>query len=78
MRTAWIYGSFSRGDDGPKSDVDVAIQADENFSYFDLAEVQNLLEQRINRKVDVGFIDSFKPYILEHVKLDLQLIYERQ
>ncbi len=77
IHTAWIYGSFSRGDDGPKSDIDIAIKADEKFSYFDLAEVQFQLEKSVNRKVDVGFIDSFKPYIFDHVKPDLKLIYER-
>ncbi len=74
---AWIYGSFSREDDGPKSDVDIALQTDESFTYFDLAEVQHQLEKSINRKVDIGFIDSFKPYILDHVKPDLKLIYEK-
>ena len=77
VEKAWIYGSFSRKDDGSKSDVDIAVQADANFSYFDLVEIQHELEKIINRKVDVGFIDSFKPYILEHVKEDLKLIYER-
>lgn len=77
VEKAWIYGSFARGDDGPKSDIDIALQTNEKFTYFDLAEVQYQLENKINRKVDVGFIDSFKPYIFEHVKADLKLIYER-
>lgn len=77
IRKAWVYGSFSRGDDGPKSDVDIALETDSGFSYFDLAEVQYLLENIIHRRVDIGFIDSFKPYIFEHVKPDLELIYER-
>lgn len=76
IEKAWIYGSFSREEDGPKSDVDIALQTNKNFTYFDLAEVQHQLEKAIKRKVDVGFIDSFKPYILEHVKPDLKLIYE--
>jgi predicted nucleotidyltransferase len=77
VQKAWIYGSFSRKDDGPKSDVDIAVQTDPTFSYFDLVEIQHELEKTINRKVDIGFIDSFKPYILEHVNQDLKLIYER-
>lgn len=77
IEKAWIYGSFAREDDGPKSDVDIALQTNPTFTYFDLAEVQHQLETSINRKVDVGFIDSFKPYIFEHVKPDLKLIYER-
>lgn len=77
IEKAWIYGSFARKDDGPKSDVDIALQTHEAFNYFDLAEVQYQLENTINRKVDVGFIYSFKLYILEHIKPDLKLIYER-
>jgi predicted nucleotidyltransferase len=77
IEKAWIYGSFARADDGPKSDIDLALQTDSVFSYFDLAEVQHVLQNALSRKVDVGFIDSFKPYILEHVKPDLKLIYER-
>lgn len=77
VEKAWIYGSFARKDDGPKSDVDITLQTNSTFSYFDLAEVQHQLENMINRKVDIGFIDTFKPYIFEQVKPDLQLIYER-
>jgi predicted nucleotidyltransferase/DNA-binding XRE family transcriptional regulator len=77
VEKAWIYGSFARKEDGPKSDVDIAVQTDPDFSYFDLVEIQHELERIIDRKVDVGFLDSFKPYILEHVKEDLKLIYER-
>lgn len=77
IEKAWIYGSFSREDDGPKSDIDIALKTKASFSYFDLAEVQFRLEEQVKRKVDVGFIDAFKPYIFEHVKPDLKLIYER-
>ena len=77
IEKAWIYGSFSREDDGPKSDIDIAIKTDSTFSYFDLAEVQYQLEKKLKRKIDIGFVDSFKPYIFEHLKPDLKLIYER-
>jgi len=77
VQKAWVYGSFSRKDDGPKSDIDIALLTDPSFSYFDLAEIQYHLENKVKRKIDIGFIDSFKPYILEHVKPDLKLIYER-
>lgn len=77
VKSAWIYGSFSREDDMPNSDIDIAIKADEGFSYFDLAEIQYQLENEVNRKIDIGFISSFKPHILKNVEPDLKLIYER-
>ena len=70
-----FYGSFSRKDDGPGSDIDIAVKTDKGFSYFDLAEIQFQLQKEIERKVDIGFIDSFKPYLLENVKQNLKLIY---
>jgi predicted nucleotidyltransferase len=78
VQKAWMYGSFAREDDGPKSDIDIAIETDQGFSYFDLADVQYHLENTLNRKIDIGFVDSFKPYIWEHVKPDLKLIYEKR
>lgn len=78
IKKAWIYGSFSREDDQPGSDVDIALKTTPDFSYFDLAEVKYQLEKRIDRKVDVGFVNSFKDYIFEHVKPDLKLIYEKR
>jgi predicted nucleotidyltransferase len=77
IKKAWIFGSFSREDDHPDSDIDLAIDADRGFSYFDLAEVQHVLEKRLNRKVDIGFIDSFKSHIARNVQGDLKVIYER-
>ena len=63
IQEAWIYGSFSRQEDDYKSDIDVAIRVDAGFSYFDLADVQIHLEEKVKRTVDIGFIDSFKPHI---------------
>lgn len=77
VSSAWIYGSFSREDDRPGSDIDIAVKTDEGFSYFDLAEIQYQLENEVNRKIDVGFIDSFKPHIFKNVEQDLRLVYER-
>jgi predicted nucleotidyltransferase len=75
---AWLYGSFARNEDKPGSDIDIAVKPDHGFSYFDLAGLQYRLEEVLKRKVDVGFIDSFKPRILANVKQDLIQIYERQ
>jgi len=45
VSSAWIFGSFARGEDDYKSDIDLMIQVtdDSKFSLFDLAEIQNQL-----------------------------------
>lgn len=78
INTAWIFGSFSRGDDKINSDIDIAIKTDKGFSYFDLAEVKHNIESELKMKIDIGFIDSFKPHVFKNLKNDLKLIYERK
>ena len=78
IQQAWIFGSFARKDDGPDSDIDIAVKTDQNFSYFDLADVREQAVKALKRKVDIGFLDAFKPFVLEHIKPDLQLIYEKE
>lgn len=77
IKKAWIFGSFSREENNSKSDIDITIETDIDFSYFDLAEVKHSIEKSIQRKIDIGFIDSFKPFIFKNIKPDLKLIYER-
>lgn len=78
IRKAWIYGSFARGDDQPGSDIDIAVECSGDFSYFDLAEVEYQLEKSLNRKVDIGFIDSFKSHVFENIQPDLTPIFARK
>jgi predicted nucleotidyltransferase/plasmid maintenance system antidote protein VapI len=79
IRKAWLFGSFSRGEDDYKSDIDVMIEVpeDSKFSLFDLAEIQYQLEKLILKKVDVVMKDGVKPQIMERIIPDLKIIYER-
>jgi len=75
---AWMFGSFARGDDGPKSDIDLMIEEDPNgsFSYFDLADIQFKLETLLNRKVDIGFASNLRDHAAKNIRQEAQLIYE--
>jgi predicted nucleotidyltransferase/plasmid maintenance system antidote protein VapI len=76
---AWIFGSIARGEDDYKSDIDVMIEVpgDSKFSLFDLAEIQFQLERLIQKKVDIIMKEGVKPHIMERIKPDLKIIYER-
>lgn len=79
VRKAWLFGSFARGEDDYKSDIDVMIEVEEdsNFSLFDLADIQYHLEKLIPKKVDIVMSDSVKQHIMERIEPDLKMIYER-
>ena len=79
VSNAWLFGSFARGEDDYKSDIDLMIQVtdDSKFSLFDLAEIQYQLERNISYKIDVVMKGGIKPHIMDRIKPDLKLIYER-
>lgn len=79
IRKAWLFGSFARGEDDYKSDIDVMIEVEEdsNFSLFDLADIQYHLEKLIPKKVDIVMRDGVKQHIMKRIEPDLKMIYER-
>jgi predicted nucleotidyltransferase len=75
---AWVFGSFARGENDYKSDIDVMIDvSDARFSLFDLADTQHELEQSISKKIDLVMYDSVKEDFLKRITPDLHLIYEK-
>jgi predicted nucleotidyltransferase len=77
IQKAWIFGSFARGDNNESSDIDIVIEADHGFSYFQLADVQYQAEEKLKIKIDIGFKNVMKPEIMQQIHDDLILIYER-
>lgn len=63
VRHLAVFGSIARGDDRPDSDVDVAveIEADRSFSLIRMEETRLFLENALQRPVDLGEVDSFRP-----------------
>jgi predicted nucleotidyltransferase len=74
-----IFGSFAKSEQGKKSDIDIAIEFDINKrkNLFDLIHVENELQKTFKRKVDLGVFSSLNPYIIEDVKKEMRVIYEK-
>lgn len=75
-----IFGSFVRGEQKRKSDIDIAIRYahGKRKSLFDLVELEEKLKELFGRKVDLGEFDSISPYIIDYVKKELKVIYEKR
>ena len=54
----WLFGSVARGDDGPDSDIDVAIKVGEDQRYVSVVKftAARLLGQRLGRPVDMALL----------------------
>ena len=50
---AGIFGSFARGDNKKKSDIDILAEIDEKYSLLDIIGIKLSLEKAVKRKVDL-------------------------
>jgi predicted nucleotidyltransferase len=75
-----IFGSFARGEQNRKSDIDIAIEFERNSekSLLDLVRIENELRKVFKRKVDLEIFSSLSPYIMEDVKREMRIIYEKR
>ena len=75
---AWLFGSCSRGEDRPDSDVDILVTLDKSqpigLKFFAmLYEIENLL----GRKVDLVSDVTLLPFARESADRDKILVYEQ-
>ena len=55
-----VFGSCARGDEGPKSDVDIIVELDvPTFDHY--MDLKFLLEEMLRRPVDLVMADTVKP-----------------
>ena len=74
---AWLFGSYARGEEIPNSDVDIMVELnnEKQYSMFDLLDISFLLENKINRKVDLVEKGYLKDFALKTATNDLVKIY---
>jgi hypothetical protein len=75
-----IFGSFIRGEQKKGSDIDVAIEFDKDSKkdLLDLVHLERDLGKIFKRKVDLGIFSSISPYIIDDVKKEMKVIYEKR
>lgn len=76
---AWLFGSFARGENDYKSDIDLMIEVPEDlkFSLFDLSDIQYNLQRNLTKKVDLVMSKSLHPGIMARIKTDMKIVYEK-
>ena len=79
VERAWIFGSFSRMEERPDSDIDILVDLDAAvpMGLLQYAGMINNLEGLLGRKVDLVANGSIKPFAQESINRDKVLVYER-
>ena len=78
---AWLFGSFARGEQTSKSDVDILFVPDESgmpFTLFTMGGMYMDLTRLLGREVDLVEEGTLNPSVEKYVDIDKILIYERK
>ncbi len=75
VKRAAVFGSYARGDEKKKSDIDILIEYknDNDKSLLDFVELKLELEKKLGKKVDLVEYCAIRPRIKNRV-LDEQLL----
>lgn len=74
-----IFGSFARGENSDNSDIDILydFDFDDAVTLFTLAGIQEKLEKKLQKEVDLVPEKYIYPIIKESIMNDLRIIYEK-
>lgn len=70
-----IFGSVSREESTPQSDIDILYKFSRPISLFQKFDIQQALEQSLNIRVDLVSEDFLHPLLKDQIQKDLKIIY---
>ncbi|MBD5170729.1 MAG: nucleotidyltransferase [Bacteroidales bacterium] len=76
---AWLFGSYSRGEETEESDIDILVDYDKSqrLSLLKICGMMTDLEDLLGKKVDLVENGRLKDFAVASVDKDKILIYER-
>lgn len=78
IKKAWLFGSYSRGEETPDSDVDILVSFDDHVTLLGYARIYGLLKALLQKEIDLVEEGTLLPFAVPSAERDKILIYERQ
>ena len=75
IASAWLFGSYARGDATPESDVDLRIEQGNLRGFFALSGLRLDLQERLGANVDLLTSDSLDERFLNRIRGEEILLY---
>ncbi|MBI4647321.1 MAG: nucleotidyltransferase family protein [Bacteroidia bacterium] len=72
-----LFGSFSRGEEKPDSDIDILVSFKNTLSLLQIIRIERELSEIVERKIDILTEPALKNQKLkEYINKDLKIIFE--
>lgn len=80
VEKAWLFGSYSRGEEKPDSDIDILVRYNDSdsMSLLTISGITIALSKLLNTSVDLVEDQCLLPFARKSVDNDKILIYERK
>lgn len=80
VEKAWVFGSYSRGEETPASDIDILVRFNSNadITLFKYAGIVSALRKLLHRDVDLVEEGQLKDFAQSSAEREKILIYERE
>jgi len=79
IKSIALFGSYINGQPTEKSDIDVLIDIfpESQIGFFELYDIQEALENRLGKSVDLLTPQALSQYIRPQVMKEAETVYER-
>lgn len=67
VKSISIFGSYARGEQKPKSDLDLLVELDEPIGLFGLMDLEDHIGRLVGLKVDLVTKNSLKPFVKKDI-----------
>ena len=75
VKNIGLFGSFVRGDQTPSSDIDILVEfTPEKHTFDNFMEVAFLLEEILERKVELITPEALSPHIGPHILREIERV----
>ena len=73
-----IFGSVARDESTEESDIDILYQLKNAVGLLNIVRMKDLLEEKLNKKVDLVSEKAIHPKLKSHIMKDLKIIYNNE
>ena len=73
-----VFGSFARGENTPKSDLDLLVRFSDRKSLLDMVRIEREMSESLGVKVDLLTENAISPYLREGIKKSMKVVYNSE
>jgi hypothetical protein len=79
IKKGYLFGSYARGEETKKSDIDIRLEADRGLTLIDVGNIRQDISEATGKDVDLLVVkpENMDPAFYENIRKDEICIYER-